>query len=60
MEKSLKIKLMIIENFIDHLTHDEDKREKLKQIARDYVNEDHVDEIKQTGFIIPKDKVFIN
>lgn len=47
MEKSLEIKLMIIENFIDHHEHDEAGREIMKQEAALYVEEDHVDEIAE-------------
>lgn len=48
MTKTQKIKLMIIENFIDHLTSDEDERNRMKDTACQYVEEDHVDEIEQT------------
>lgn len=51
MEKTLEIKLMIIENFIDYFTSDENEREEMKQVARDYVEEDHVDEIKQAELV---------
>lgn len=40
------IKLMIIENFIDHWEHDDAAREIMKSNARTYVDEDHVDEIQ--------------
>lgn len=35
--------LMVIENFIDYYTSNNEEREKLKQIAKDYIEEDHVD-----------------
>lgn len=55
MKKTLETKLMIIENFIDHFTSHIATREKMKQTARDYVEEDHVDEIEQAGFAtLPK------
>lgn len=57
MKKTLQIKLMIIENFIDHYTSHIATREKMKQTARDYVEEDHVDEIDQAGFVTAKDLI---
>ncbi len=48
MEKTKEIKLSIIENFIDHFTTDEWERELMKDEASLYVEEDHVDEIKQS------------
>lgn len=57
MKKTLETKLMIIENFIDHYTSHIETREKMKQTARDYVDEDHVDEIDQAGFVTAKDLV---
>jgi hypothetical protein len=56
MKKSNEIKLMIIENFIDHFTTDEAERERMKGVAFEYVKEDHVDEIEQAGFILPTPK----
>lgn len=38
---------MIIENFIDHYVHTEEKRRRIKIDAALYVEEDHVDEIAQ-------------
>lgn len=55
MEKTKQTKLMIIENFIDHITSNEEERKKLKDTASLYVKEDHVDEIEQAGFSNPKD-----
>lgn len=40
-----EVKLMIIENFIDHYTTDEKERESMREDAYIYVEEDHVDEI---------------
>ena len=52
MEKSLEVKLMIIENFIDYLTHNDTvQNELMKASAFEYVKEDHVDEIIQSGFV---------
>jgi hypothetical protein len=48
MTKTQEIKLMIIENFIDHFTSDEKERESMKKSAFIYVEEDHVDEIAQS------------
>ena len=49
MEKTKEIKLMIIENYIDWLTTDEDEREEMKDNAKLYVDEDWVDEIAQSN-----------
>lgn len=35
--------LNVIENFIDYFSSNEDERERMKQVAYDYVLEDHVD-----------------
>lgn len=51
MKKTLEIKLMIINNFIDHFTTVENERKRMKDNAETYVKEDHVDEIKQSGFV---------
>lgn len=48
MKKTIEIKLMIIENFIDHFTSSEAERDEMKEVARIYVEEDHVDEIEQS------------
>lgn len=42
-----EIKLMIIENFIDHYTSDPLERGHMMIVAQGYVDEDHVDEIAQ-------------
>lgn len=54
MSKTKDIKLMIIENFIDHFTSDESEREKMKETARTYVEEDWVDEIAQSDLKVEK------
>ena len=38
-------KLIIIENFIDYYTSDDKQREDLKELAFNYVVEDHVNEL---------------
>lgn len=43
-----EIKLMIIENFIDWHTTNEEERNIMKENAKQYVNEDWVDEIAQS------------
>jgi hypothetical protein len=49
MTKTQEIKLMIIENFIDYIRpNDPAENDRLKNLARNYVGEDHVDEIKQS------------
>lgn len=48
MTKTQEIKLMIIENFIDHFTSNDAERERMKESAFQYVEEDHVDEIAQS------------
>jgi len=53
MKETKDIKLMIIENFIDHYTTNDAERVAMKEEARTYVEEDHVDEIAQAGFILP-------
>lgn len=47
METTKEIKLMIIENFIDWYTTDEHEQIRMKEAAIQYVDGDHVDEIKQ-------------
>ena len=46
--KNYETKLMIINNFIDWFTSDEEQREIIKNEAENYVNEDHVNEIEQS------------
>jgi hypothetical protein len=41
-----QIKLMIIENYIDHYTSDDEEREAMKENALMYVEEDFNDEIE--------------
>lgn len=43
VEKIMQEKLMLLENFIDHLTSNEEEREKWKKCAEQYLEEDHVD-----------------
>ena len=42
---------MIIENYIDHFTSDENERYDMKNNAALYVDEDWVDEIAQGGYV---------
>jgi len=42
-----EMKLLIIENFIDYFFSDEKERELAKQVAFDYVTQDHVNELSQ-------------
>ena len=51
LTKTQEIKLMIIENFIDHYTTNDDERDSMKMEALTYVEEDHVDEIAQADFV---------
>jgi hypothetical protein len=44
-----EIKLMIIQNFIEYYTTDEDERMDMIGNAQTYVDEDWVDEIAQSG-----------
>jgi hypothetical protein len=48
LTKTQEIKLMIIENFIDHHTTNEDERDRMKEDAFMYVKEDWVNEIEQS------------
>jgi len=52
-----EIKLMIIENYIDHFTSDDKEAEWMKKGAETYVDEDWVDEITQAGYITNKDLI---
>ena len=53
--KAQDIKLMILQNFIDHIEHNsKEERERLYKVAFQYVEEDHVDEITQAGFVEEK------
>ena len=42
---AVESKLIIIENFIDYYTSDDKQREDLKELAFNYVIEDHVNEL---------------
>lgn len=44
--KSMDVKQMIIENFIDWFTSNEGVREQMKDAADIYISEDHVDEVQ--------------
>lgn len=51
---SKQLKFMIIENFVNHWTTAPDIRDIMMDTAHAYVEEDHVDEITQAGWIDPK------
>ncbi len=57
MKQTKVIKLMIINNFIDHWTSNEAERERMKNTAAVYVTEDHVDEIAQSNLL---DSIVVN
>ena len=50
LTKTLEIKLMIIDNFIEHYTSNDEEQNAMKKVALTYVEEDHVDEIAQTWY----------
>ena len=47
MTKTQEVKLIIIQNYIDHCTTNDEERDAMKLEAVTYVEEDHVDEIFQ-------------
>ncbi len=50
LTKTQDIKLMIIDNFIEYYTSNDEERDAMKEVALTYVEEDHVDEIAQADF----------
>jgi len=52
-----EIKLMIIQNFIEYYTTDEDERMDMIGNAQTYVDEDWVDEIAQAGYVPMSDTI---
>jgi spore maturation protein CgeB len=46
LTKAEELKLIIIENFIDFYTSDDNEREAIKECAYDYVIEDHCNELE--------------
>lgn len=42
-----EMKLMIIENFIDYFYSDDSQRERAKEVAAEYVINDHVNELAE-------------
>jgi len=52
-----EIKLMIIQNFIEYYTTDEDERMDMIGLAQTYVDEDWVDEIAQAGYVPMSDTI---
>jgi hypothetical protein len=55
-EQRDEIKSMIIENYIDWFTHDEEERNRMKADVSQYVDFDHVDEIGQAFEIYPENE----
>ena len=55
-EQRDEIKTMIIENYIDWVSHDEQERDRMKEAVFNYVDFDHVDEIGQAFEIYPEDE----
>jgi len=51
LSKTEEIKFMIIENYIDWFTSNEEERDNLKNEALNYVIEDWVDEIGQSKLL---------
>ena len=51
LTKTQDIKLMIIDNFIEYYTSNDEERDAMKEVALTYVEEDHVDEIAQADFV---------
>jgi hypothetical protein len=45
LTQAQEIKLMIIENYIDHYTINDSERKKMYNDAYQYVLEDHIDEL---------------
>lgn len=48
------LKYDIINNFIDYFSSNEEERDRMRIVAKDYVNQDHVDEIGQS--LLPTSK----
>lgn len=59
MRKTEETKLMIINNFIDYFTTNEEERDQMKKNALVYVEEDWVDEIEQSGFKLITEKSLV-
>jgi hypothetical protein len=57
LSKAEETKLVIIENFIDYYFHDEKQREAAKEIAFDYVINDHLNELAE---ILPNKRLIQN
>lgn len=54
-----EIKFQIISNFIDYYELDPDVQETMLTMAKDYVNQDHVDEIAQAMGVYEDDYIEI-
>ena len=57
LSKAEEMKLLILENFINYYFHDDKQRETAKEIAFDYVINDHVNELAE---ILPNKRIFEN
>ena len=47
LTKAEELKLIIIENFIEYYTSDDEERKAIKECAYDYVIEDHCNELEE-------------
>lgn len=54
LTETQQIKLMIIENYIDHYTSDDDERDAMKENALAYVQEDFNDEVQDYKLTLNK------
>lgn len=53
-----ELKLLLIENYIDHFTSDDAERERMKANAYEYVKEDHVNETQDSYSFFLFSKLF--
>ena len=54
LTETQQIKLMIIENYIDHYTSDDEERDAMKENALMYVQEDFNDEVQDYKLTLNK------
>ena len=47
LSKAEELKLTIIENFIDYYFHDDKEKEAIKELAFNYVINDHINELSE-------------
>jgi hypothetical protein len=57
LSEAEEMKLVILENFIDYYFHDDKLRETAKEIAFDYVINDHLNELDE---ILPNKRILQN